>query len=106
MSGAGSSGTRGSGKRRRSFSVAPAGDRVAIARKPSYRHKGGNGGGRRLPLSVECRRLLRVLTDDPQLGRDLAPVANLTNQQFTSYIRTLSARGLAARSGEGWVRAR
>ena len=59
---------------------------------------------RTTPLTARAEAVLAPLTDEPQMARDLAPVVGLNTHQANTAILQLSARGLATRTREGWVR--
>ena len=85
------------GKRRR------GGMGVGVVRTTTRKARVRKGGGSpKKPLSPRVERLLSVMSEQPRLGRELAPLADLTAKQFGNDIRRLSARSLVVRDGDGW----
>jgi predicted Rossmann fold nucleotide-binding protein DprA/Smf involved in DNA uptake len=56
------------------------------------------------PLTARAETVLAALTDKPKTACDLAPTVGLTTAQANTAVLQLSARGLATRTRDGWVR--
>jgi predicted Rossmann fold nucleotide-binding protein DprA/Smf involved in DNA uptake len=82
---------------------APVGRRAEVVEK-DYGHMIDRGVDRAdLPLTPLQAKLAAVLTAEPLRPGQLAERSGLTARQVDSAVRYLAGKGLAARSGRGWM---